>query len=72
MGKAVIVKILASFLNLEEILRRSKLRIELPHLSSNVIVQCPKPWIPSFGELELPHSENRKSITFASGGDEWL
>lgn len=67
------MEILASFLNLEEILRWSELRVELPDLSSDVIVERAKPWTSSLRKLELPHcwfwkGEETNSLQFAT---EW-
>jgi len=53
--ESIIRKRLPSFFDGGEILRSTEIRIELPKLSSDVIIGGSKPWTTSFRDLQFPH-----------------
>lgn len=70
MNESVVAEVFASLLDLLELLWRAELGIELPDMPADVIVERSQPWIPSLGNLELPHSRFSQNATaFLKLGD---
>lgn len=70
MNESVVAVVFASLFDLLELFLRAKLGIELPDLPADVIVERSQPWIPSLGNLQLPHSRfSQNAIAFPKLGD---
>ena len=63
--ESIIRKRLPSFFDGGEILRSTEIRIELPKLSSDVIIGGSKPWTTSFRDLQFPHYRSLEREKYA-------